>query len=76
MLKLIINIVFMTKVKRIICLSIVVVYYRSNPINNRIAQELLQYRLIKKPDLVPDFEINNDIGVFVRTSDAYSQLPK
>lgn len=64
------------KSPRIINSSFVVVYYRSNPINNRIAQELLQYRLIKKPDLVADFEINKDIGVFVRTSDAYSRKPK
>lgn len=53
-----------------------VLHYKPNPVNTKIANELLNYRLFKKYDLIVDYEINKDIGVFVRTLEEYTKSPK
>lgn len=56
--------------------SIVVVYYKPNPLNNRIVINSPSLKMIKKFGMLPDFEINDDICVFVRDIGDYTKRPE
>ena len=56
--------------------SIIVVYYKPTPLNIRIASNSPSLKTIKKFGMVPDFEINNDICVFVREIGDYTKRPE
>lgn len=56
--------------------SIVVVYYKPNPLNNRIVSNSPSLKMIKKFGMLPDFEINDDICVFVRDISDYTKRPE
>ncbi|KAK8831201.1 hypothetical protein WA577_003371 [Blastocystis sp. JDR] len=52
------------------------VYYKPNPLNNRIVSNSPSLKMIKKFGMLPDFEINDDICVFVRDIGDYTKRPE
>ena len=53
----------------------VVVYYKPTPLNSSIVKNTPSLRMIKKFGMLPDFEINSEICVFVRGIDEYTKRP-